>query len=509
MNLYQFARSSRQDGINVHTIGVDYSLQHRTMACEVHGVDEVFSSVDEASNDSSVDVLVLSHVLEHFSDLSMWLKKISRLLKNSGIMYVEVPGLEYLPNNPDYCFSLRQYFLFAHIYCFTLRSLSSTLSRYGFRLLHGDEEIRSVFCIDKRSGVEEPNPEVAESVFRCVETLAKPPYPWLSEALVAGRKGCIDSAALSYAYRALEFAPDMPWVHAVMADVFARKGDTARASASFLRALELGHPKPLNMLSLRIDQLVRLNDWELAWKACEDLAHTAPAWDNTATIKRAGIERLRGDADLALKIVSKIDDRDIVEPKAVFEEALAFEALGHKGKAGEILRRLEKRFPGNLELNSSLIRVLLKEDKIDDALQLTAAFPLSAANRVKWTLSKHALYLFGQKRFAAALKCVEESLRFDPNFMDSLLLKGGIMASMLLCDQAVEHFRGILNENPDKIDILLNISDAFRYRGRYAESMAVIDELERIAPDHSGIPITRAKVRAALGGEGSEDGLPQ
>ncbi|MBO5368706.1 class I SAM-dependent methyltransferase [Methanocorpusculum sp.] len=91
------------------------------------------------------DLIILSHVLEHFLDLKSELKTIAELLTDEGILYVEVPGIKAIKKN--YRSDILLYLQNAHIRHFTLNTLNQTMMKYNFNLISGDEEIHSLFII--------------------------------------------------------------------------------------------------------------------------------------------------------------------------------------------------------------------------------------------------------------------------------------------------------------------------------------------------------------------------
>lgn len=91
------------------------------------------------------DVVILSHVVEHFPDPIADLETIRKLGHDQTLFYVEVPGLLTIDDKPEYDYSLERYLTLAHTYHFTLTSLSATMARAGFILDKGDERVRTVF----------------------------------------------------------------------------------------------------------------------------------------------------------------------------------------------------------------------------------------------------------------------------------------------------------------------------------------------------------------------------
>ena len=89
--------------------------------------------------------MILSHVLEHLPDPKQSLYETSNLLTDAGYLYIELPGIFYI--HRAYKDTLR-FLQNAHLYHFTLRTLSSLLADAGYRLVKGDEQIRALFRKD-------------------------------------------------------------------------------------------------------------------------------------------------------------------------------------------------------------------------------------------------------------------------------------------------------------------------------------------------------------------------
>lgn len=124
-------------------IGVDLGLEYLNYGKD-RGLDLIHGDIDELLNNKiKVDVLIYSHVFEHILDLGQELKKIKKVLKKDGLLYIEVPGVKNLDRSyeMDFLKSLQN----AHTYYFTLNSLKNVLSLEGFSLVDGDEFVHSIF----------------------------------------------------------------------------------------------------------------------------------------------------------------------------------------------------------------------------------------------------------------------------------------------------------------------------------------------------------------------------
>ena len=91
------------------------------------------------------DILILSHVFEHFTDLKKELEIINFLSDENTLIYIEVPGIKNLKNNLNYNYDFQEFSVLAHIHNFTLTTLSNVMKFQNFDLLDGTEYIRSVF----------------------------------------------------------------------------------------------------------------------------------------------------------------------------------------------------------------------------------------------------------------------------------------------------------------------------------------------------------------------------
>jgi SAM-dependent methyltransferase len=91
------------------------------------------------------DVVILSHVVEHFPEPVQDLAAVRALGHPGTLFYVEVPGLLTIAQKPEYAYTLAHYLTLAHTFHFTLATLAATMQRAGFELVEGDETVHSVF----------------------------------------------------------------------------------------------------------------------------------------------------------------------------------------------------------------------------------------------------------------------------------------------------------------------------------------------------------------------------
>ncbi len=85
------------------------------------------------------DLIVLSHLLEHVPQPFEFMATLRDILTDKGLLYVEVPGVR----NPRTNFF--DGVQVAHLYYYDLTTLQFVMGKAGFRLITGDETVRSIF----------------------------------------------------------------------------------------------------------------------------------------------------------------------------------------------------------------------------------------------------------------------------------------------------------------------------------------------------------------------------
>jgi SAM-dependent methyltransferase len=122
-------------------LGAEYLQKGREKGLVLEeGEAEVLSKYGKA------DLVILSHVLEHFPVPLSSLNEITKLLKDDGCIYIEVPGILNIHR------SYKDILLFlqnAHLYHFTLTSLIYFMNQANFQLVKGNQYIQALFQVRK------------------------------------------------------------------------------------------------------------------------------------------------------------------------------------------------------------------------------------------------------------------------------------------------------------------------------------------------------------------------
>ncbi|MCR5510700.1 MAG: class I SAM-dependent methyltransferase [Lachnospiraceae bacterium] len=124
--------------------GIDLSHTYVEFGKE-RGLDLYCSDASSfAQNGQKFDIVVLNHVLEHFTDLERELNTIADLMNDTGVLFVAVPGVKYLTFGAykhDFLLMLQN----AHIFNFTKDTLCQTMKKYGFDSIFANEAVYALF----------------------------------------------------------------------------------------------------------------------------------------------------------------------------------------------------------------------------------------------------------------------------------------------------------------------------------------------------------------------------
>ncbi|MFK7810821.1 MAG: class I SAM-dependent methyltransferase [Saprospiraceae bacterium] len=130
--------------------GIDLGSEYVKYGKETYNLDLSVAKLPDLKLDRKPDIIIYSHVFEHLLNLDEELKLIKNNLSENGILYLEVPGLKNpVGFNEGYKGDFLRYHQNAHTYAFTKNTLTNLLNQNGFRLIYGDEDVRSVFSVDE------------------------------------------------------------------------------------------------------------------------------------------------------------------------------------------------------------------------------------------------------------------------------------------------------------------------------------------------------------------------
>ena len=133
---------SRFADAGYRAIGVDLDPTFMELGRSL-GYDLRLGKLAEVELPEAPAMIFYHHVIEHITDINAELATCAELLPDGGLLVLAVPGLNYI--DKVYRSDLREYLQIAHVYNFTLASLSALVMNHGFRLVAGNETIRAIY----------------------------------------------------------------------------------------------------------------------------------------------------------------------------------------------------------------------------------------------------------------------------------------------------------------------------------------------------------------------------
>ena len=133
-----------------HSIGCDENKDYTSNVEKKNNLEIFHTNIhDNIFDGQKFDFINYCHVFEHLNDPKKELKRIKELLNKNGVLYIEVPGLKKIDDWGDGDFSLSLHI--GHTQHFTLKTLINLMKKNDFKMLCGDEYIRSVWTMDENS----------------------------------------------------------------------------------------------------------------------------------------------------------------------------------------------------------------------------------------------------------------------------------------------------------------------------------------------------------------------
>ena len=134
--------------------GIDPSSAAADIARKLYGLTIRIGFFEDVALDSTYDLVIATHILEHLMDPVKSLRKMLGLLRDDGLMLVEVPCLtrpDLWPNG---------YFAFEHLQYFSEVSLQNCLKAAGFEVVAReilcDVDRYPVICVGARRAESQP-----------------------------------------------------------------------------------------------------------------------------------------------------------------------------------------------------------------------------------------------------------------------------------------------------------------------------------------------------------------
>lgn len=148
----EFIAVAVEAGFEAKITGLEYSSEY-VEKFEPEGYDLVMlqGGLDEVlKTGTTYDVVIMSHVFEHFAYPSKELDKLKRIIGPSTLLFIEVPGVFSLKYRYAYNCDFIDYLVSAHMFNFNLASLTHILNQNGFKLIWGNETVEAIFILGEQ-----------------------------------------------------------------------------------------------------------------------------------------------------------------------------------------------------------------------------------------------------------------------------------------------------------------------------------------------------------------------
>lgn len=116
--------------------GIDTPSFYTSVGKEKLGIDIEEGFLEDIKIKEKYDIIILNHVLEHFLNPIQELNEIRSILKDNGILYVEIPDLE----RPYNWTSLKYFFLLGHVFYYSPETLGILMNKCGFERIFLENE---------------------------------------------------------------------------------------------------------------------------------------------------------------------------------------------------------------------------------------------------------------------------------------------------------------------------------------------------------------------------------
>ncbi|MHB0976055.1 MAG: class I SAM-dependent methyltransferase [Candidatus Aquicultorales bacterium] len=170
--LTEFMEAAKSSGYEGRAVGLEYDLESvKEFSDQQHDIKMIHGGIEALPpTGPRFNVVIMSHVLEHFVDTIGELNALRDKLSDAAVFFIEVPGILTLRQLYKYNCDYLRYFTNAHPYSFNLVSLTHLLNQLGLKLLWGNEAVESVFVYGQQTIDVKDNAKVVRTYLEDLET---------------------------------------------------------------------------------------------------------------------------------------------------------------------------------------------------------------------------------------------------------------------------------------------------------------------------------------------------
>lgn len=148
------------EDMGLNSVGLDFDKNYIDFGRKFFGLNLKFGGLEKIK-ETSFDLIILNHVLEHMSQPLNFIESTKNLLTKNGYLMISVPSYDnfyYRKKQP-----LSAQFHIAHIYVYSPKNLSNLMSNLGFTSIYLNKKIEAIFT-NKNSEIPAASSSEAEKI---------------------------------------------------------------------------------------------------------------------------------------------------------------------------------------------------------------------------------------------------------------------------------------------------------------------------------------------------------
>jgi len=181
-----------------------------------------------------------------------------------------------------------------------------------------------------------------------------------------------------------------------------------------------------------------------------------------------------------------------------YDRALACYNRGQIDQAIDLLKPLLAEDPNQVHLHALLALCLLSKKRLYAAeYEVQLALSIDAQEPLCYSILARIYFL--KNKMSQALENCDESLRLNPNYSDSLLLKSEIYSVLGETQKSLQCLNEAAKIEPDSIDISLAYGHYYFYKGDSEQALMYASEAMQKDPQNSEAAVLLGKIKLKQG----------
>lgn len=298
--------------------------------------------------------------------------------------------------------------------------------------------------------------------------------------------------AFTDARRAVELAPKNENAVALLASLYQRTGEPAKA-VDLLKATLVKVPSSVDMRQILANVYLGLDEPQLAEDQLQQIVKIAPK-EFSHRLKFAQYYERTQRIDAAERILKEAIDAlpDDNQAKLAYVQFISEHRSPAEGQ--RILGEFVAHNPKNYDLQLGFGELQQKGGDVKSALATYRRVVSDAGERPQALTARNhiAAILTAQGNSTAALALVSEVLEKSPRDTDALIMRGNLELERFDSAAAIADLRAVLREQPDDVPILRTLARAHLANGEPALAEESLRDAVKADPKNVGVRIELA-----------------